>query len=308
MTDNLRPLASSESSDERIDQLLHAFRGIEPPPRPNDETVIEQLREIPLRRRSRTTSFVERTRKMPLAIRLGMVACVVVAVVLVGVELEVGNAAFADVDEAISKQGAVRIQVEIDVQGPNIKQNVKHTIYASTKPLIVRTESADGNIEILDVAAGKRLLIEPKKKVATLHVMPKPGAKAPKSLLEALQLHFHVNAQIEVNREKLDGQEVLVYKIEQPMPTNRSRIKETMWVDSKTKLPVKVQGEIVPTDPKMSQFFSRVVLSDFQWNPPDASKAKVFSTEPPSGFELQTIDVRSLEPEQQPGSASPSKE
>jgi hypothetical protein len=308
MNDNYRPLASSEAGDERIEQLLRAFRGIEPPPRPSDQTVIEQLREIPLRRWSRTASIIERTRRMPLAIRLGMVACVVVAVVLVGVELGVGNAAFADVDAAISKQGSVRIQVEIDAQAPNMKQSVKHTIYASMKPLVVRTESADGKIEILDVAAGKRLLIEPVKKVATLHFTPKPDDKVPKSLLGALQLHFHVNAQTAVNREQLDGQEVLVYRIEQPMPTSKSRIKETMWVDSQTKLPVKVQGEIVPTDPTMSQFSSRVVLSDFQWSPPDASKAKMFSTEPPSGFELQTIDLRSLEPKQRPRPTSQSKE
>jgi hypothetical protein len=269
MTGDLRPIANNESGDERIDQLLRAFRGIEPPPRPNDETVIEQLRGMPLRRWSRTTSFVERIRNMPLAVRLGMVACVVVAVVLFGVEWGAGNPAFAEVDDAISEQGAVRIQVEIDAQGPNMKQKEKRFIYAS---------------------------------------MPKPGAEAPKSLLEVLQLHFHVNAQIEVNREELDGQEVLVYKTEQPMLTNKSRIKETMWVDAKTKLPVKVQGEIVPTDPKMSQFFSRVVMSDFQWNPPDASKTKFFSTEPPSGFELKTIDLRSLEPKQQPDPASPSKE
>jgi hypothetical protein len=308
MTDDLRRIMSNESGDERIDQLLRAFRGIEPPPRPNDETVIEHLREMPLRRWSRTTSFVERIRKMPLAIRLGMVASVVVAVVLFGTKWGSGNPAFADVDEAIREQGAVRIQVEIDVQMPNMKQNVKHTIYASTKPLVVRTESADGNIEIFDVAAGRRLLIEPKNKVATLHVMPKPGAKAPKSLLEALQLHFHVPAQTEIDRQQLDGKEVLVYKTEQATLTNRSRIKETMWVDSKTKLPVKVQGEAVATDPKMSQSFSRVLLSDFQWNPPDASKVEFFSTEAPSGFEIKTIDVRSVEPKQQPDSASPSNE
>ena len=305
MTEDLQPISSNEPDEERIKKLLSRFRDIEPPPRPNDETMIKRLSEMPLHRWSRTIFFIERIRNMPMAIRLGMASCVIVAVMLFGAQWGAGNPAFGDIEKTIGEQRAVRVQVDTDVQMPNAQQKGKRILYASMKPLILRTETDDGSIEILDVSGGKRLLIQPQKKVAILHVMPKPGAAAPKSLLEALQLHFHDNAQGEGKAEQLDGLEVLVYRTEQATVTNKSRIKETMWVNHKTNLPVKTQGEIVSTDPKMSQFFSRVVMSDFRWNPPEASKTDFFSTEPPVGFELQTIDTRSTEPKQPADSAIP---
>ena len=291
MTDKHSSFPRNESGDESLDRLLGALREVEPPPRPDDAEIIKRLNELPPSRSSWITTLIERTNKMPASIRYGVAATLLAVAILFGLLPGSSNPVFGDVDRAIKQKKTVSISVEIDVLMPNHKSQEKRKILASPEPLRLRTETQDGKIEILDLQGEKRLLLDPKQKEATLQPFPKSKRGGPKTLLDVLNLHFSTEENPAPDHQKLDGKDLLVYRVEKPIGNGKSILKESMWVDPESNLPVRITGDIVSTDPKMSQYYSRVVMSNFEWDATPDDVADPFSTTPPEGYTLNTVEV-----------------
>jgi hypothetical protein len=107
-----------------------------------------------------------------------------------------------------------------------------------------------------------------------------------KSILEnILELEKHKDAV--ATKGKLNGNDVLKYRIEEKYKTS------VLWVDAKTKLPVKLEHEL--TDPKIlnpTVTSMKFTLTDFEWDP-ELKRFKnmdeLFSTTPPKGYEVEDL-------------------
>jgi hypothetical protein len=101
-----------------------------------------------------------------------------------------------------------------------------------------------------------------------------------KSILENLrELEQHKG--VTATKDKRDGKELLKFRLEDGNTTT------TLWVDRATKLPVRLEREILDHTPDISR--NHWVLSDFEWDPElkgvkDADE--LFGTTPPAGYKV----------------------
>jgi outer membrane lipoprotein-sorting protein len=121
----------------------------------------------------------------------------------------------------------------------------------------------------------------PRKEAALGHVGEgyDPIKKA-QPLLESLrELEKHEDAV--VTRDKLDGREAVKYHIEEGKRTTR------LWVDVKTKLPLRYELRIVDHTPNIP--LNQWVYSNFEWDPElegFKSLDDLFDTTPPEGYKV----------------------
>ena len=128
------------------------------------------------------------------------------------------------------------------------------------------------------------------RKTATLNVaygdFTPATEKQDKSILDNLSA-FEKHKDAVARKSKLSGKDVLKYRIEEEHKTT------TLWVDSKTKLPVRVESEL--TDPKIlhpTVNKMKFVMSDFEWDPKVKGFDKIdelFSTTPPKGYKVEDL-------------------
>src|SRR5262249_62275575 len=87
-----------------------------------------------------------------------------------------------------------------------------------------------------------------------------------------------------VTREKgdLDGRAAVKYRHAEGRQTI------TLWVDAKTKLPLRLEQEVIDPSPSVTR--STLVWTDFAWDPelPQGFRSldELFSTRPPAGYTL----------------------
>ena len=80
-------------------------------------------------------------------------------------------------------------------------------------------------------------------------------------------------------RAELDGREVAKFRLREGNRTT------SLWVDPRTKLPVRVEIEVIDPTPRIAR--NEWVYTDFEWDPEVADLAGLFSTEPPAGYALE---------------------
>jgi hypothetical protein len=78
-------------------------------------------------------------------------------------------------------------------------------------------------------------------------------------------------------KETLDGRETVKYRLEED---SRSII---VWVDPKTKLPVRMENAATYPDGVRYRF----AFTDFAWDPDVKDVEQLFSTEPPEGYTIR---------------------
>jgi hypothetical protein len=148
---------------------------------------------------------------------------------------------------------------------------------------IMETVVPDAEKDPIKAASLKRLPegMFPRKEAALGHVGEgyDPIKKA-QPLLESLrELEKHEDAV--VTRDKLDGREAVKYHIEEGKRTTR------LWVDVKTKLPLRYELRIVDHTPNIP--LNQWVYSNFEWDPElegFKSLDDLFDTTPPEGYKV----------------------
>jgi hypothetical protein len=80
-------------------------------------------------------------------------------------------------------------------------------------------------------------------------------------------------------RAELDGRQVAKYRLKDG---NRTM---SLWVDPQTKLPIRVEIEMIDPTPRIAR--NEWVYTDFEWDPKDADREKLFSTDPPAGYVVE---------------------
>jgi hypothetical protein len=210
------------------------------------------------------------------------------------------SVALADVVEAAKKYKLVKYKHEqTDVVNDVAVGPLEKAYYADLKALRLRWEHTnkfqdpdDGEkfieeilVGIQDTPNGRVLMTQTHsggvvlaaRKDATLFRIPDEGKKG-QSFLENLE-EFQQKKGVTSGKDTLAGREMIRFRLEDNKTT------ALLWVDAKTKLPFRIETEIVT--PNATHKFAQ---SDFEWDPPlpkgFMNLDTLFSTQAPDGHIL----------------------
>ena len=277
-------------------------------------------------------SFFKRSTQMKSLVRYGVAAAVIFGIALV---LHFGSnsnvLALGEVTQAVREHKFVQYkQTEITKNTsttPGIppgteSTTTQSTVYADLKGLRYRTEKDtwhDGTmfLNIEDYSNRKTLMVNPKERKATVNLLAEWGTK-PKPMFEELE-KLRENKNTKMTKEKLDGRDVLVYRLENKVQNKLTfgsvgsviePSTTTVWVEPETKLPVRIEALFVfpvakinpsaearpnpvPIDPKdvvYTEASIQLIVSDFVWDAEFKDADALFSLEPPEGYQTEIID------------------
>ena len=210
--------------------------------------------------------------------RLSIVAALLaVAFTLLGPGQE--RIAFADLLETFMEARTARFQMEVKAENQPA-QKFKAWYQA---PASIRQEIGSV-VNISDFKAGKILSLDPTNKVATLLVMKnRPKDKSSGNFFHDVRetlkgIQAKPDGSTEALPEKVeDGRRLIGYRATSPMTTI------SMWGDAATGRLVRIESEM------RMPVLTQVTMSDFEFDVP--LDEKLFSTEPPEGYKVNTIDV-----------------
>jgi outer membrane lipoprotein-sorting protein len=277
----------SSDADALLDEAVAAMRRMPAPERPPDAQVLEGLARTKTSRLSSIShTLYTRIRHMHPALRYTIVAAVVSALLLLGFGPRSETLLLGDVVEAVAKHKTVRFESKNEMpaerrEGPQSQQfnrnqharTISHTVYSTLDTMHSRHENPNGQLTILDKGKGVFLNVWPAEKRALISKLP--GRQSANGLLEILD-ELEKDKRTTSSVEQLDGSDVVVYRL------TKDKVKSTIWADGKTKLPVRVEMEMLQ-GPRQ-----KTSMTQFVWDPPIADPAKFFSVEPPEGYTVNT--------------------
>jgi hypothetical protein len=123
--------------------------------------------------------------------------------------------------------------------------------------------------------AGKRARLF---RVSDKGVKPFTNMKTDKTFLEILQA-FQDRRDVVATQDVLDGRDSRKYRLDQP------GVSSIVWVDIKTKLPIRIEQELIDPSPKTRRW--KWVYSDFRWDVDVGNLDEFFSTTPPADYRLE---------------------
>src|SRR4051794_11065017 len=190
-------------SDERLDQVLHAFRHGDVPDEPPPEVVSRTLAALQHEgSRPLLPSLFERIRTMPPFVRIA--AAVLVAAGATGILSVVTSdrkgpgVAFADVLEHVRAARTMTYTMRIG-NDPNPYR------VSRMEPGLIRTELPGGGVTIMDRVRGKSLVLNTPGKLATL-LENKPDGQAGRGEDQIDQLrHFRGKPEEDLGERAIDG-------------------------------------------------------------------------------------------------------
>ena len=186
--------------------------------------------------------------------------------------------AIDEVIEATEKHSIVRYkQQQVTDTKEHIGASLDSIVLADLKIPRIRRESRvaypDGVALLVDVSDSERHLMTNSRE-KTVYVGP--GDKRYKSFLGGF-LELQQKKGVTSGKETLDGRETVRYRLQEDGDSTN------FWVDATTKLPVRMEYEMINPTPSISR--NKFVYSDFEWEPelPDGIKTleELFSTKPP---------------------------
>jgi hypothetical protein len=288
MSENQQP------DHDPLEQAINAFRRMAVPDQPPDAEVLARFGTAS-GAAARPVSIPAASKRRYL-MRLLVPSAAAALVVIGGVALVLLNGtaslALADVVEAAAKHHLLRVKVtQVTETGDPLapRGELTSTEYWDLKVPRTRSESRiPGSdqlgeqviIDITDYAGGRKLITNSLRKDGTLFIM---NAKKMSFLdnLKKLQDRKDTTA----TKDSLDGNELVKYRLKDGDNTT------TLWVDVKTKLPVRMEYEMVNPTPGITR--NQFTWTDFEWDP-KLSDVKnldeLFSTEPPKGYAVQKVD------------------
>jgi hypothetical protein len=295
MSDNRQP------QDDPLEEAVKAFRQMSVPARPPDAGVLAQLATA--RGDSTPAVPVPSSSKRRYLMRLA-VPSAAAALVLLGAAAFLLTATpsptLADVVKAAEKHKLVKFK---ETQTTETKDGgsgtTESTVYADLKAPRSRSEShnlfqdpddrakriEEVNVSVQDATKGRWLMtgthpggkLKPPKKDAWLGGC----GKGKSTLLENLQ-EFQQKKGVISTKDKLNGRETVKYRFEADGNTTN------LWVDAATKLPVRMEYEMVDPTPNITR--NKWVWTDYEWDPELPKGFKnldaLFDTTPPEGYKL----------------------
>ncbi|MFB3893796.1 MAG: outer membrane lipoprotein carrier protein LolA [Phycisphaerae bacterium] len=147
----------------------------------------------------------------------------------------------------------------------------------------LRMESGDGKVNILDFAAGQKLILRPSEMTASLFDL-EGQRRADFDPLEQVR-GLHESQGRFVARRDLDGRPTWVYEALADRQTT------TIWVDPKDDLPIRIRTRSLTEDGK--EFV--VTLDGFTWNGPIPDE--MFSLSPPPGYRIKEEERPAPDPD-----------
>jgi outer membrane lipoprotein-sorting protein len=250
------------------------------PGRPADDAVIDRLswyekQNVPVP----ISSPLRRRFFMRPAFRYAAAVAAVAAILGLALVSGSGSVVLADVVKAAEKHSLVRYtmkQITEDKEGGN--GETTSMVYVDLKAARSRSEAKVGEVTLVqidDQPAGRRLMTNSKEKTATVFTYE---SKKPKSMLDHLRELQQKEGVISI-KDKLDGRETVKYRLEEGGNST------SLWVDAKTKLPVRLEYEMVEPTPNIAR--NKFIMTDFEWDPMGQDPARLFSTKPPEGYTVK---------------------
>jgi hypothetical protein len=192
--------------------------------------------------------------------------------------------AFDDLIDSIMEAKTAKCRMTVAMEGQPEQQM---TAYFEGSRF--RQEFAMGLVNIADWGAGKMVNLNPMDKSATVfNLKNMPQANRPTNMFEDWRKQLGAaltqkDAQVEkLGTQEIAGRQAVGYRfITPPQPLE-------VWGDAKTNLPVKIVS-VMPGPPRTT-----VTMSDFEFNVP--MEASLFSTEPPAGYKVQTLEMEASPP------------
>jgi prepilin-type processing-associated H-X9-DG protein len=174
--------------------------------------------------------------------------------------------AFADVVQHVQNARTLVYKVELQTTG-KASETAKIMI---VEPHLMRTETPDGRVCVIDIEKGKMLQIDPKKREAVvLDGKPQEEVNVYRTFRDFRNLPgFTVK---ELGEKELEGRLVRAFQL----------IKEertiTVWADSDTALPIRIEGTEKTKDGQLLKWFTTDIVFDAELD------KSLFSVTPPKG-------------------------
>ncbi len=308
MNPNNRP------THESLEEVIEAFQRMSVPDRPGDAEVLGRLSEKgsdPLNsRREIATCDTDRRgqtpfrtatcrddsprpvskgspSKRPYLVRFLVSSAAAALLLAGGLGLLLLNStvplAVADVVKSAQKHKLVRYHQQQTVfKEEKVNERIDSTVYADLTGARLRSEShakrPDGEPVLVSVEDNvRRLAINSRERTAWLGLTPKDFKSFCCSLEE-----FEQKKGVNQIKDMLGDLATVKYSFED------GNQKSSLWVDTKTKLPVRMEEEV--TDATSDITRTKSVWTDFEWGPelPKGFKNldELFSTRPPEGYAL----------------------
>lgn len=316
MTEPLNP--------DPLDEVIAEFRRMATPDRPADDELLAQLvfRRADTAPSSSTTPRSLRRFLMRPIVRYSMAAAVLLGALGWLFVSSSSSVALADVIKAAEKYKFVRCKVKqicddkrigtaegtvtvyVDLKTPRMRQEhrgpgLNGALECSS--IMVRDCQQDRFLNLMTeklVMAEKdakdenqrrtiKFIIEKgmeDKKVARLYragqadTPPFSDIKKNKPFLDNLRA-FQAHKDTTSTKVKLDGRDAVKYRLEEDGKTS------ILWVDPTTKLPVRIEYEVIDPTPHIAK--NKWIYTDFDWDPEIKDVEQCFSTKVPEGFTVE---------------------
>lgn len=250
--------------DEFVTWIINAFEQLEIPPRPKNVATFESF--APPADCDHTPIIPIQLKRMArlLAPVAAIAACVVIAI---SIWSSSQGLVFAQVVEQVKKADAVKFRIKLKPPGaPEISGDA----YAKS-PDLTRFDLTAGGTTVVNInnfTKGELISFDPTSKEATI---AKLGASREFDVIRQLQ-QLDVNAAMRVVESNTETDpDIDVFEI------NEEGVTRKVWVDKKTKLPVRIE---VSGPPGLG--LGEATYSDFDWNA--TIDAAVF--EIPAGYKI----------------------
>ncbi|SIN86301.1 hypothetical protein SAMN05444166_1326 [Singulisphaera sp. GP187] len=263
------------SGHDTLESAVREFQRMPAPDRPSDEALLALLAtHRPAAGRSLLFpyTFTRRFLMRP-AFRYTVAAVVVVALgwLLMG---PAGTIALADVVKAAKKHSFVHYTETQVTEGKGngmrgeLTWSVDGDLKVARYRKVSRIKYADGEailVDVQDLPRGVHLMTNSREKTAWIS---RHAPKWTKTFVESLQ-ELQQKKGVTSAKERLEERETVKFLVEKDGGT------VTLWIDSTTRLPVRLEYEFP---------LNKIIWSDFQWDPEVKEPDRLFNTEIPEGY------------------------
>ncbi len=279
---------NQQAKHDPLEEAIEAFQRMTVPERPSDAGVLAQLgtRRRDAAQPVSTPSPSKRRYLMRLLVPSTAAALILIGALGLFLLNSTPPVALADVIKAAEQHKLVRVkktQVTETTDTFTPRGELTSTEYWDLKAPRTRSESRVGDdllLDIQDEVNGRQLMMNSKNKTGTLFIRNAKNL----SFLDNLK-KLQERKETTSGKDTLDGHEVVRYSLKEGDNTT------TLWVDRKTKLPIRMEYEMINPTPNIT--LNKWTWTDFEWDPELKevnNLDELFSTKPPKDYNISEID------------------
>lgn len=242
-------------------------------------------------------------RRTPILVRVAVSLAAVVTLVTFAViwqPSEAGaNVSFAEVQESVKSTKTLTYRETTITNGSDSREEQTETEEISLlAPSTVRFDKANGAYSLLDIGERRTLYVDPEKQQVTLFEgMGQITAEMQKMNLYDFFRGIQARAVSNLPAKTLDGKQcpgfLVKHEVEHPWSEESLAIELSVWVDPNNKLPVRIE-EHRRYKEDGQEISVQVVRDQFVFDAP--LDPKLFSFDPPEGYQVQSYGTAKLSP------------